>query len=179
MQNELQPDISYRNAKEQTRAIYRSFNGNLDIGDLNILQDYYNRLYKINGFDKDLLTLLNGIKDFDFTTVKEAYKVIPNEDQIRVIVPYINNMSAYTSFKDTCLNNNFLVKKSDLKKVQTITVNTFESEYKNFCKPVLIKTKHHPEGIESNIYILLDGTMGVEYDSKTGLTLSNSLDYIF
>ena len=179
LEDEKQPDVSYRNAKEQTRAIYTSLLSGIDINNLQILNTYYERLYKTSGFEHDDISLVKGINDYDFKEVRDNYHVINNREQIRIIVPYSQNLSSYNAFKTIYLDNDGIIPFSVLKPMQKNSVTSFDMKYKEYCKPIYIKTKHHPEGLNSDFYILMDDTLGVKYDDKIGLTFSDDSSLIF
>lgn len=173
------PDISYYNAKEQTRVLYESNENDIDINKLKYLSEYYEDLWKINGFEKDKQALVDAIySNENFIDTKEEYKVIDNNEQLRIVVPY--DTREYQEFVNEYMDNSSIVTMKSLKKIQSITVSTFDTSYKAFIKPILIKTTHHPEGISNNIFLLLKNTVGVEYDEKIGLTqIENNNDFIF
>ena len=60
-----------------------------------------------------------------------------------------------------------------IKKIQGITVSTFNKNIQNACKPLLFSTKKHPEGIDLGFYILIPNTLGVSYDDKMGLEVND------
>lgn len=166
------PNINYRNAKAQTQNLFIE-NGNfININDLSQLNSYYEKLYTLNHFNKDSSELLNAIVQEDFVSVKKHYKVIDNNEQIKIVVPYVSQLSLYKTILDE-LHCNGVVDMKYIKKIQGITVSTFNKNIQNACKPLLFSTKKHPEGIDLGFYILIPNTLGVSYDDKMGLEVND------
>jgi len=172
-EEESNPDISYKNAKKQTQILLSEFKNGIDIGDLSALAEYYKKLYTLNYFSKDKEELLTAIENFDFDEVCKQFRVIENKDQIHIIVPHDTETKLFNSvLNDFEINGTTDIK--NLKKLQKITVNSYDENLKNACKPLLFSTKRNPEGIDFGFYVLLPNTIGIHYDKKLGLNIEET-----
>ena len=70
------PDVSYYNAKEQTRVLYEKSDKDININDLSYLNNYYRQLYTVSGFDKDIEKLTNALSDENCLNCEVAYPFI-------------------------------------------------------------------------------------------------------
>lgn len=172
-EEESNPDISYKNAKKQTQILLSELKNGIDIGDLSALAEYYKKLYTLNYFSKDKTELISAIENFDFDEVCKEFRVIENKDQIHIIVPHDTEIKLFNSvLGDFETNGTTDIK--NLKKLQKITVNSYDENLKNACKPLLFSTKRNPDGIDFGFYILLPNTVGIQYDKKLGLNIENT-----
>lgn len=172
-EEESNPDISYKNAKKQTQILFSELKNGIDISDLSALAEYYKKLYTLNHFSKDKTELLNAIKSFDFDEVCKQFRVIEDKDQIHIIVPHDTEMKLFNRILSD-FEENGATDIKNLKKLQKITVNSYDENLKDICKPLLFSTKRNPEGIDFGFYILLPNTLGVQYDKKLGLNIEGT-----
>jgi CRISPR-associated endonuclease/helicase Cas3 len=172
-EEESNPDISYKNAKKQTQILLSDFKNGIDISDLSALAEYYKKLYTLNYFSKDKVELLDAIENFDFDETCKQFRVIEDKDQYHIVVPHETEMKFFNSvLRDFDIDGTTDIK--NLRKLQKITVNSYDENLKGACKPLLFSTKRNPEGIDFGFYILLPNTHGIQYDKKLGLNIEDT-----
>ena len=139
------------------------------------MREYYRKLFNTSGFEHDKDELIEAINNYDFQDVKKQYRIIENNEQIIVIVPYKNKMDIYNKFKDAFYNNDYSVKMSDIKKVQSITISTYDAGIKHYCHEVFLQSGNG-EKQTTGIHFMNDDGITNLYDEITGLQASNKCD---
>jgi len=168
---EKSPDTAYRNAQRQTKRLIEELPRRININDLGFLTQYYKHLYMLDGFSHDKPELSQAIDEHDFRGVQNAYKVIEERDQVRIIVPY---GMRYSDFVQKFETQSGIVSRADIRRIQSITVNTFDKDIAECCRRVKLFSKGDPDGIDTNIYLFPENTPLLVYDEKTGLQKKNS-----
>lgn len=119
------PTTDYRNASRITMKLSDKNNG-IDFYNLQMMDDYFNDLYHIKGYDKDDKFLLDGIYFDCYQNVTSNYKIIDSSRQVTMLVrPVFADTSDFDRLIDKIKKNSFIITKGDLKKLSKYTLSVY------------------------------------------------------
>lgn len=170
----LYPDNSYKNQTLQLQSLIKA-SGLFDINSLSDIDRYYQMVFTTIGLDSDNSKLSEAIDKFSYENVSREYRLIKNQGAT-VIVPCQDNIALYQQVQKELMDNDYCITKSMMKKLQKITVTSYDTKNVNaFCQELFFKVKG--ERIPCNWY-LLDDSLGL-YDNDMGLNFTNINDFLF
>ena len=162
------PGITYRNESYVTRNIIK--NMGLDINDNKIITEYYTQIFSGDAEENsDIAEISEAIEELDTHKLYENYKLIEDNDELNVIVPYkpdeFENLHKELSFK------NFCISKKEMKAAGNMTVRLYGNrnirEYLDrHCRQLSARSSETGNSIGINWYIVEDVDI---YDPKEGL----------
>ena len=159
----LYPDSHYENGATTVRAM--QMNKTLQIHDPDCIKRYYERLYGTFRGDARSQRLEKAIRERDFFTVSETYRLIKRRG-IQVIVPYAAQKELYQKIRREALQTGLT--KSLLRQAAPLTVSCFDRETaEQVCEPLYFADNGRPGNSESPFLILLSGQESC-YDGKMG-----------
>lgn len=119
------PTMDYRNASRITMKLSDK-NGGIDFYNLQAMNDYFNDLYHMNGYDTDDKDLLSGIYFDCYAWVTANYKIIDSSRQTTMLVrPVFADTTEFDRLIDKIKKNNFIITKGDLKRLSKYTLSIY------------------------------------------------------
>lgn len=126
------PSLDYKWASDITYNLAKNFDFNLY--DLSLMDVYFEQLFHSVNYKSDDELLYAAILDFDYSDLKNRYKLIKNQNQVMIIVKpvYDFNENEYNDMIDDIVNNNYTITKDLMRRLSKYTVSTYVFSKTNF-----------------------------------------------
>ncbi len=162
------PGITYRNESFVTRNIIEK--SGLDTNDNSLITDYYREIYSGDAEENsDKSEITEAIEELDTHKLYENYKLIEDNDELNIIVPY--KRKEFEQIHQQLSFQNYCITKSEMKESRVMTVRLYGNkkiqEYLGrHCRRLSAKSSDTGNEIGINWYIVEDVDI---YDLKEGL----------
>lgn len=162
------PGITYRNESFVTRNLIERFN--LDISDNSLINSYYKNIYYGDADENsDKSEISEAVEYLDTHKLYENYKLIEDNDELNIIVPY--KRDEFEQIHQQLSVKNFCISKNEMKEARNMTVRLYgNKKIRDFldrhCRRLSAKSSDTGNEVAINWYIVEDIDV---YDSKEGL----------
>lgn len=166
------PPGAYAQATAMTKTLLEEASHNLDLHNVAVIQQYYQRLYGITDPEKQSSELLTAIKSADFPKVAAEYKII-EQNTINVLVCYAEQVAEFEQLKVAA--NEHGLKRDWIKQARPYTVNWYRPKQGDAVWHNLLPVNQFKQGrwqTTEDWFIAKPD----HYDAQLGLKLSGSLD---
>lgn len=142
----------------------------LDINDNGIDNKYYRQIFSGDADENsDKAEISEAVKGLDTHRLYENYKLIENDEELNIIVPYMSDR--FDSIYKELSNKDFCISKKEMTAVRNMTVRLYGNrKIKEFlerhCRRLSAKSRDFDSEIPINWYIVEDVDI---YDPKEGL----------
>lgn len=158
------PTFAYYQAAETTRTLLL-INGQLDINDPQIFQDYYRRLYNLTDPASQNVKLSDSIAALDFAEVAREYRLI-KQDAIQILVPWVDRVEEFRALYDEA--GQMGITGSWVRRAQGLAVSVYRPQDGLPAWAIPAKLRRYgssPRGV-SDEWFILEGDF---YDDALGL----------
>ena len=162
------PGTTYRNESFVTKSLINTMG--LHINDNEIGDKYYRQIFSGDADENsDKTEISEAVKRLDTHRLYENYKLIENDEELNIIVPYMSDR--FDSIYKELSHKDFCISKKEMMAARNMTVRLYGNrKIKEFlerhCRRLSAKSRDLDNEIPVNWYIVEDAYI---YDPKEGL----------
>lgn len=166
------PPGAYAQATAMTKILLEEVSQNLDLHNVAVIQQYYQRLYDITDPENQSPELLRAIESADFPKVAAEYKII-EQNTINVLVCYAEHAAEFEQLKAAV--NEHGLKRDWIKQARPYTVSLYRPKQGDTVWHNLLPVNQLKQGRWQTTEDWFVAELR-HYDKQLGLTLPNDMD---